>query len=62
MACDGRSSRKAVLGPVFVRDAFFDCPALSRLYIIDLHNDVMCNIAIYADDTAHFSKSDQEFD
>lgn len=49
MACDGNCRRMAVLVPVFVRDAFFDGAALSRQYINDLPNGVMCTIAIYDD-------------
>ena len=31
-------------------------PSLFLLYIIDLHDDVMCDIAVYADDTTLCSK------
>ena len=34
-------------------------PALFPLYINDLPDDVICNIAIYADDTTLYSKCDQ---
>ena len=44
----------AVLVPIFVRDAFFDGPDLSRLYINDLPNDIMCTIAIYDDNATFF--------
>ena len=37
-------------------------PALFLLYINDLPDDVICNIAIYADDTTLYSKCDQAFD
>ena len=37
-------------------------PALFLLYINDLPDDVICNIAIYADDTTLFSKCDQASD
>ena len=37
-------------------------PALSLLYINDLPDDVICNIAIYADDTTLYSKCDQASD
>ena len=33
-------------------------PSLSLLYINDLPDDVICDIAIYADDTVLFSKCD----
>ena len=34
-------------------------PTLFRLYINDLPDDVICNIAIYADDTTLYSNCDQ---
>ena len=34
-------------------------PTLSLLYINDLPDNVVCNIAIYADDTTFYSKCDQ---
>ena len=37
-------------------------PTLSLLYSNDLPDDVICNIAIYADDAALFSKCDQASD
>ena len=37
-------------------------PTLFLLYINDLHDDVICNIAIYADDTTLYSKCDQASD
>ena len=37
-------------------------PALFLLYINDLSNDVICNIAIYANDTTLCSKCDQASD
>ena len=37
-------------------------PALFLLYINDLPDDVICNIAIYADDTILYSKCDQASD
>ena len=33
-------------------------PTLLLLYINDLPDDIICNIAIYADDTALYSKCD----
>ena len=35
-------------------------PTLFLLYTNDLPDDVVCNIAIYADDTTLYSKFDQE--
>ena len=37
-------------------------PTLFLLYINDLPTDVICNIAIYADDTSLYSKCDQASD
>ena len=37
-------------------------PALFLLYIDDLPDEVICNIAIYADDTILYSKCDQASD
>ena len=35
-------------------------PTLYLLYINDLPDDVICNIAVYADDTALYSKCYQD--
>ena len=37
-------------------------PTLFLLYINNLPDDVICNIAIYPDDTTHYSKCDQASD
>ena len=37
-------------------------PALFLLYINDLPDDVICDIAVYADDTTLYSKCDQASD
>ena len=37
-------------------------PTLFLTYIIDLPDDVICYIAIYADDSTLYSKSDQASD
>ena len=37
-------------------------PTLFLLYINDLPDDVICNIAIYANDTSLYSKCDQASD
>ena len=37
-------------------------PALFLLYLNDLPDDVICNVAIYADDTTLYSKCDQASD
>ena len=61
MVLDGKSSQEypvnagvpegSILGPTFF-----------LLYINDLPDDVICNTAIYADDTTLHSKCDQAFD
>ena len=38
------------------------CPTLFLLYINDLLDDVICDMAIYSDDTTLYSKCDQGFD
>ena len=43
--------QSSILGPTFF-----------LLYINDLHDDVICNIAIYADDTTIYSKFDEASD
>ena len=61
MVLDGKSSQECPVnagvsqGPIF-------CPTLFLLYINDLLDDVICNIAIYADDTTLYSKCDQASD
>ena len=37
-------------------------PTLFLLYINNLPDDIICDIAIYADDTTHYSKCDQASD
>ena len=37
-------------------------PTLCLLYINELPDDAICNIAIYADDTTLYSKCDQAYD
>ena len=45
----------------FLKDLFFD-HTLFLLYINDLPDDVICDIATYADDTTLCSKRDQACD
>ena len=45
-----------------VLQGFILAPILSLLYINNLLDDVICNIAIYADDTTLYSKCDQASD
>ena len=54
MVLDGKSSQEYA-----VNAGFSQGPTLFLLYINDLPDDVIYDIAIYADDTTHYSKSDQ---
>ena len=54
MVPDGKSSQVlqgSILGPTFF-----------LLYINDLDDDVICNLAVFADDTTLYSKCDQASD
>ena len=48
---NARVPKGSILGPTFV-----------LIFINDLPDDVICNIAIYPDDTTLYSKCDQESD
>ena len=58
---DGKSSQEY---PVIagVPQTSILVPALSLLYINGLHDDVICNISIYPDNTTLYSKCNQESD
>ena len=58
---DGKSSQEYPVN-VGVPQGFFLGPTLFLLYINDLPDDVICNIAIYADDSTLCSKCDQASD
>ena len=54
---DGKSSQEYPVNAGVPQDSILD-PALFLLYINDLPEDVICNIAIYANDTTLYFKCD----
>ena len=58
---DGKSSQEYPVNTGVPQDSILG-PTLFPLYINDLSDDVICNNAIYADDTTQSSKCDQAFD
>ena len=58
---DGKSSQEYLVNAGAVQASILG-PTLFLLYINDLPDDVICNIAIYADDTTLDSKCDQASD
>ena len=61
MVLDGKSSQKYPIN-AGVPQGFVLGPTLFLLYIHDLPDNVICNIAIYADDATLYSKCDQASD
>ena len=61
MVLDGKSSQKYPVN-IGVPQGFIVGPTLFLLYINDQPDNVICDIAIYADDTGHYSKFDQASD
>ena len=58
---DGKSSKEYPFNAGIPHGSILG-PTLFLLYINDLPDDVICNIAIYADDTTLYSKCDQASD
>ena len=58
---DGKSSKEYLVNAGIPQGSILDS-TLFLLYINDLPDDVICDIAIYADDTALYSKCDQASD
>ena len=61
MVLDGKSSQKYLVNAGVPQVSILD-PTLFLHYIYDLPDDVVCDIAIYADDTTLCSKSNQASD
>ena len=61
MVLDGKSSQEYQVNARVLQGSILG-PTLFLLYINDLPDDVICDIAIYADDTTLYSKCDQASD
>ena len=61
MVLDGTYSKEYPVN-AGVRQGFILGPTLFLLYISDLLDDVICDIAIYADNNSLYSKCDQASD
>ena len=61
MILDGKSSQEYPVNSGVPQESILGS-TFFLLYINDLPNDVICNIAIYADDTTLYSNGDQTSD
>ena len=61
MVLDGKSSQEYPVNAGVPQGSILG-PALFLLYVNDLSDDAICNIAIYADETALYCKCDQASD
>ena len=61
MVADGNSSQEYLVNAGVSQSSILG-PTLFLLYINDLSDDVICNVAIYIDDTIRCPKFDQASD
>ena len=61
MVLDGKSSQEYLVNVGVLQSSILG-PTLSQVYINDLPDNVICDIAIFADDTTPYSKCDQASD